>query len=205
MDGAPGAAEWDLVFLLKRQSVQSKDSSPLLLGGGCYFGHVYQYELLADLHLRTATIPAKSMASCANQPQRRLGTRVRAQIPVRITSLDPSIDFSESCYTLLVNPKGCGIRCSRPLTAGLRLRVDELPGRGTAIATVACARPLEEGSRYWIVGISLESPGNLWLIAPTPDDWGYYSLPPKFVPASVTELPKNPFAAWLTARRIGKA
>ncbi|HZQ19861.1 MAG TPA: hypothetical protein VFA90_14170 [Terriglobales bacterium] len=137
------------------------------------------------------------MASCSIiQTQRRLGTRVRAQIPVRVTSLDPATDFSEHCYTLLVNPKGCGIRCSRPLTAGLRLRVDDLPGRGTAIATVACARPLEAGSRYWIVGIALDSPGNLWCIAPAPDDWGNYSAPTRFTPASVRPS-ENAFSALL--------
>lgn len=126
------------------------------------------------------------MASCSIiEPQRRLGTRVRAQIPVRVTSLDPATDFSEHCYTLLVNPKGCGVRCSRPLNPGTQLRVDELPGRGTALATVACTRPLEVGSRYWIVGIALESPGNLWCIAPAPDDWGNYSAPARFSPASV--------------------
>jgi len=126
------------------------------------------------------------MASCSNiTPRQRLGTRVRAQIPLRVTSLDPAIHFSESCYTLLVNPKGCGIRCSRPLATGTQLRVDDLPGRGSAFAKVACARQLEQGSKFWIVGIALESPGNLWCIAPTPADWGTYSAPAKFSPASV--------------------
>ncbi|HKW16521.1 MAG TPA: hypothetical protein VJO35_03330 [Terriglobales bacterium] len=143
------------------------------------------------------------MASYASsQPQRRLGTRVRAQIPVRITSLDPEIDFSESCYTLMVNPKGCGIRCSRRLTPGLLLRVDELPGRGSARATVACVRPLEKGSKYWIVGIALESPGNLWCIAPAPSDWGDYSFPSKFHPAAV-RTNDNPFTSLIV--RPGKA
>jgi hypothetical protein len=36
---------------------------------------------------------------------------------------------------------------------------------------VACARPMSDGSKYWIVGIALQSPGNLWCIAPTPADW----------------------------------
>lgn len=145
------------------------------------------------------------MASCAsNQPQRRLGTRVRAQIPVRVTSLDPTIGFSESCYTLMVNPKGCGIRCSRPIRPGTQLRVDELPGRGTALATVACTRPLEEGSKYWIVGIALEYPANLWCIAPAPDDWGAYAAPAKFFPASVKMLGENPFAALFRTESISR-
>lgn len=128
------------------------------------------------------------MSSCINQPQRRLGTRVRAQIPVRITSLDPEINFSESCHTLLINPQGCGIRCSRPLNTGVQIRMDDLPGRRTALAKVACVRPMSEGSKYWIVGIALESPGNFWCISPTPSDWGNYALMPKLSPASVNYL-----------------
>jgi hypothetical protein len=42
-----------------------------------------------------------------------------------------------------------------------------------------------EGSKYWIVGVALESPGNLWCIAPTPSDWGSYASAPKFFPVSV--------------------
>ena len=144
------------------------------------------------------------MASCANQPPRRLGTRVRAQIPVRVTSLDPEINFSEHCHTLLVNPQGCGIRCSRPLATGVQLRVDDLPGRGTALAKVASARPLSEGSRYWIIGIALESPGNLWCIAPAPPDWGDYSSTPKFFPASV-KYPREQLSSGAVAVRVGKA
>jgi|SRR5581483_2156452 len=106
-----------------------------------------------------------------SQPQRRRGTRVRAQIPVRITSLDPATSFSENCYTMMVNPQGCGIRCSRPLATGLQIRVDALPGRKTALARVANTRPLAAGSKFWIVGIALDSPGNLWCITPAPADW----------------------------------
>lgn len=110
---------------------------------------------------------------------------MRAQIPVRITSLDPETDFSENCHTLVVNPQGCGIRCSRPLAAGIQIRMDDLPGRGTALATVAGTRPLSDGSKYWIVGVALESPGNLWCIAPAPYDWDVYSSAPRFLPSSV--------------------
>lgn len=149
------------------------------------------------------------MASFANeQPQRRRGTRVRAQIPVRITSLDPAIEFAEQCHTLLVNPQGCGVRCSRPLDIGLQLRLDELPGRGISVARVACAQPMAKGSKYWIVGIALESPGNLWCIAPAPEDWGSFSPPAKFCPApvSVRLVGENPLSGlFSTEVRVGKA
>lgn len=149
------------------------------------------------------------MSDFANdQSQRRHGTRVRAQIPVRITSLDPAVDFAEHCHTLLVNPRGCGVRCSRQLEPGLHLRIDELPGRGIAGATVACTRPLNGDDKYWMVGIALESPGNLWCIAPAPDDWGCFAAPAKFypVPASVRLLGEDPLSGlFSTEIRVGKA
>jgi hypothetical protein len=113
--------------------------------------------------------------------QQRLGTRVKAQIPVRLTSLDPSLAFSESCYTLLVNPKGCGVRCQRPLEPGLRVKVDQLPGGEAAMARVACSIPPKNGGRFWIIGIGLDTPANLWHMFPTPPDWGTYASSPSIL------------------------
>lgn len=73
------------------------------------------------------------------------------------------------------------------------------------MATVACARPLEAGSRLWIVGIALESPGNLWCIAPAPDDWGNYSAPTRFSPASVRLFDEALSALLNRDLRTGKA
>jgi len=67
----------------------------------------------------------------------RRSTRVRAQIPVRITSQDPAFEFSEACHTLVVNTEGCGVRLTRPLDAGLPVSVSDLPDGGSARARVA--------------------------------------------------------------------
>lgn len=103
--------------------------------------------------------------------QRRHGTRVRAQIPVRITSLDPGTIFSEKCHTLLVNPGGCGVRFPRPLKPGMKVKVEELPGGRAVNAWVASNLQLNDESKYWVVGIGLEQPGNPWCLAPVPTDW----------------------------------
>jgi hypothetical protein len=170
--------------------------------GWSYFGFV-SFQITAHRFTGAAKILLTSMASCAsNQPQRRLGTRVRAQIPVRITSLNPADNFSQTCHTVMVNPKGCGIRCPRPLTEGVQLRIEDLPGRGSTLARVACTRPMEDGSNYWIVGIALESPGNLWCMAPVPPDWGTYSAPPKFFPMSVKYIGED---SLITEVRAAKA
>ncbi|MBV9623320.1 MAG: hypothetical protein JOZ14_05000 [Acidobacteria bacterium] len=103
--------------------------------------------------------------------QRRRGTRIRAQIPLRLTSLDPASTFSENCHTLLVNQNGCGVRFNRPLKPGLRLRIDGLPGGGSATARVTTNIHPRPGSRYWTIGIGFDSPGNIWCLAPAPPDW----------------------------------
>ena len=111
---------------------------------------------------------------------------MRAQIPVRLVSLDPSSAFAENCYTLLVNPQGCGVRFSRPLQPGLRVRVEALPGGGSLTARVISSLPPANGSKYWTVGIGLDSPGNPWCLSPVPADWGSYTSAPKFFPASAS-------------------
>ena len=102
----------------------------------------------------------------------RRSTRVRAQIPVRITSQDPAIEFSETCHTLVVNTEGCGVRLTRPLDAGLAVSVSELPNGGSARARVANCVALGGEGKYWLIGIALEEPGNIWCIQPAPADWG---------------------------------
>jgi hypothetical protein len=111
----------------------------------------------------------------SNLIQRRHGTRVRAQIPLRITSLDPGHSFSEPCHTLVVNPYGCGVRFPCSLQPGMRVRMEELPGGGSATARVASNQPLTAKGKYWLVGLGLESPGNLWCLSPIPSDWEPHS------------------------------
>jgi hypothetical protein len=103
--------------------------------------------------------------------QRRHGTRLKAQIPLRVTSLDPGQRFSERCHTLLVNPNGCGVRLPRSLKPGMRVRVEDLPTGKMVTARVASNMRLSEEGKYWLVGLGLETPGNLWCISPIPADW----------------------------------
>lgn len=110
---------------------------------------------------------------------------MRAQIPVRVTSLEPTSTFSEHCYTQMVNPRGCGVRFTRPLKSGSRVRVDQLPGGGSTTARVACSLPPAKGSKFWTIGIGLDAPGNPWCLAPSPADWGEYAAVPSYFPVPV--------------------
>jgi hypothetical protein len=112
----------------------------------------------------------------------RRSTRIRAQIPFHLASLDPAIPFSERCHTLVVNTEGCGVRLNRPLEPGLPVLLDELPGGTSASAVVANCVPLGTGGNYWLVGLALEQPANIWCIHPAPADWG---SEPKAVAAAV--------------------
>jgi hypothetical protein len=105
------------------------------------------------------------------EAQRR-STRIRAQIPLRVTSLDPAIEFSEHCHTLVVNTQGCGVRLSRSLERGVPVRLDELPTGQAVAGRVANCVPLGSEGKYWLVGLALDQTGNVWGIAPAPADWG---------------------------------
>jgi hypothetical protein len=101
----------------------------------------------------------------------RRSTRIRAQIPIRLTSADPAFEFSEFCHTLVVNIDGCGVRLARPLEPGLPISLDQLPCGKTVRARVANCFPLGTQGRFWLIGIELEQAENVWCIQPLPADW----------------------------------
>jgi hypothetical protein len=98
----------------------------------------------------------------------RRSTRLRAQIPVRIVSLDPGVSLSERCQTVVVNCEGCGVRLQRAVDVGLRVSVEDLPGGISVRARVTSCVAL---GKDWLVGIELEQRGNVWSIKPAPEDW----------------------------------
>lgn len=111
-----------------------------------------------------------STISTYTTPPRR-STRIRAQIPVRLSSLDPALQFNERCHTLVVNMEGCGVRVSRPLDPGLPVLLDELPAGNISEGRVANCVPLGTEGKFWVVGIALDQRGNVWCIQPAPADW----------------------------------
>jgi len=129
----------------------------------------------------------------------RRSTRIRAQIPFRLTRLDTAVRTSERCYTLVVNPQGCGVRLSKPLEPGVPVQLDELPGGTSATARVANCVPLGTEGKYWLVGLALDQPGNVWCIRPEPADWGRepeVAVPTVVVasPAKKNEWPYSQFS-----------
>src|SRR5262249_42359975 len=122
----------------------------------------------------------------------RRSTRIRAQIPVRVTSLDASIGFSEQCSTVIVNTQGCGVRLSRSLEPGIAVRLDELPIEQLVTARVANCVPLGNDNKYWLVGLALDQPGNVWGIHSAPADWGESKAAAAAAAATPTPVPAKP-------------
>lgn len=122
-------------------------------------------------------------------------TRIRAQIPLRVTAFDATAPFSESGHTLVINSQGCGVRLSRPLKPGAEVFLDELPTGKRVTARVANCVPLGAGSNYWLVGIALDQPSNIWGIHPAPEDWELENIAaaPPTVPATAAKVGEWPY------------
>jgi hypothetical protein len=102
----------------------------------------------------------------------RRSTRLRVEIPVSIISLDRQRPFGEQCLLLVVSAQGCGFRASEELLAGTPIMISNLPGGGSVTARVANCVPMGSDGKYFLVGASLYTHGNVWGIAHAPADWG---------------------------------
>lgn len=104
-------------------------------------------------------------------PETRRGTRISHKIPLTLTSLDPADPFSEPGLTLLVNPQGCAVRFGRPIELGSAIRLNGLPDGSSVTARVVNCIRLGEYEKFWIIGLMLDEPGNVWGIQSPPEDW----------------------------------
>ena len=101
----------------------------------------------------------------------RRSTRLRVEIPVSVISLDRLRPFAENCMVLVVSAQGCGFRCSRALQVETPVMVNNLPGGGSVTGRVANCLPLGNDGKFFLVGVSLYTHGNVWGIADPPEDW----------------------------------
>jgi len=107
------------------------------------------------------------------QAMTRRSTRVRARIPILITSLDPTIPFSMPCETMLVNVHGCAARITQPLEIGMPLRLRIRDSREITARVVIC-QPIQGDHPCWVAGIELDQPGNIWGLTRFPEDWARF-------------------------------
>jgi hypothetical protein len=101
----------------------------------------------------------------------RRSTRLRVEIPVSVISLDRMRPFADQCTLLVVSAQGCGFRSTRALQLETPIMISGLPGNGSVTARVANCLPLGSDGKYFLIGASLYTHGNVWGIANAPEDW----------------------------------
>ena len=108
------------------------------------------------------------LSSSSNPRAVRRGTRISCEIPFTLSGLDPAHPFSGPSVTLLVNPQGCAARFHRPLEIGGPVRLEGLPAGISVTARVVNCIPIE---KFWLLGLALDIPANIWGIQSPPEDW----------------------------------
>lgn len=101
---------------------------------------------------------------------RRSGTRVNCEISVRLDLADSIHALSDTGLIILVNPRGCAARFKYPLEIGTRVRLEGLEKSSVTARVVNCFWP-GEFAKFWILGLALDVPGNVWGIEAPPQDW----------------------------------
>jgi hypothetical protein len=105
----------------------------------------------------------------------RRSARIRWQIPVQVTSVDPAVPFNETCETVAVNAHGCGLISHSPLEKGTAVKLGMLPDGREAMARIADVVKLGDDGRTWLLGLQLDVPGNPWGVRNPPHDWAIVS------------------------------
>jgi hypothetical protein len=49
--------------------------------------------------------------------------------------------------------------------------MEGLPGNGNVTAQVVNCISLGQYEKFWLIGLALDQPGNVWGITTPPDDW----------------------------------
>jgi CheY-like chemotaxis protein len=115
----------------------------------------------------------------------RQGTRINCEIPLTLISLDPAHPFSGACLAILANPNGCAVRCTHWLDVGTAVRLEGLPTESVITARVINCISLGPYEKVRILGLALDTPGNVWGIKNPPEDWS----PKSFSTVSGTAKP----------------
>ena len=130
----------------------------------------------------------------------RRSTRLRVEIPVSVISLDRKRPFGDKCMVLIVSAQGCGFRSSEALEIETPIMLSGLPGGGSVTARVANCLPLGSDGKYFLIGASLYTQGNVWGIADPPEDWSV-TAQSAAAPPSANSDPANEDAPKLTVNK----
>ncbi|MEE8201627.1 MAG: hypothetical protein V3R29_10710 [Candidatus Acidoferrales bacterium] len=107
---------------------------------------------------------------------RRRSQRIPLTVPLLVSSLDPSLKFSERCETVSVSKHGCILRAPRELPPGASLRLDIPHTNRAATAHVVHSELEHPGSKSARIGLELDQAENFWGIQFPPEDWAGTAL-----------------------------
>jgi hypothetical protein len=116
-------------------------------------------------------LEASDLSSTPRKLVSRGGTRIPCEIPITLTCLNPADPFTEPCKIILANLRGGAARSPRPVPTGSPVVLHGLPVKPRVGARVVNCISLGEYEKLWILGLSLDEPGNVWGIESVPDDW----------------------------------
>lgn len=102
---------------------------------------------------------------------RRSGTRVKCQMSVALHLVDTIPSPPRRGMILVVNPRGCAAQVNHPIEVGARVRLEGLPGKNTVTALVVNCTSPGHAATFWLLGLALDEPGNVWGIGNPPEDW----------------------------------
>jgi hypothetical protein len=103
----------------------------------------------------------------------RSETRVQCEIEAMLRSADESCSFCEPCRIVLVNQQGCALTINRGLDVGAAVILEGLPVTSKISGRVVNSIPLGKHEKpFWLLGVAIDEPGNVWGISNPPEDWG---------------------------------
>lgn len=113
------------------------------------------------------------MATGATKAAReRFGTRVQCEIEAILTNGDDRCSFREPCRIVLVNLNGCALKIYRAVDVGSGVILEDLPSAARMPGKVVTSISLgKHGKAYWLLGVAINTPGNVWGICNPPNDW----------------------------------
>lgn len=80
---------------------------------------------------------------------------------------------------MLVNLQGCALRIDRAVDVGSAVILEGLPGasrlRGKVVASISLGK---HEKPFWLLGVAIDEPGNIWGISNPPEDWAERSADP---------------------------
>jgi hypothetical protein len=102
----------------------------------------------------------------------RSETRVQCEIEAILTCVDEGASFSEPCRIVLVNLHGCALKIYRALDVGSAVILEGLPAAPRITGRIVTSIALGKLERvFWLLGVAIDEPGNVWGISNPPQDW----------------------------------